>query len=250
MCVAAIAWNAHPRWLLVVAANRDEFHERPAAPLSRWGNGVIAGQDLRGGGTWMGLSESGRFTLVTNFRVPGYPLPERPSRGGLVSGLLTGECDPASVTIARYNPFNLFHADGPTAHVLSNHPQDSRQCVNPGIHGLSNGDYAAPWPKTRQICGDLAQWLELDASDPEPLMAALRRESPDEVTPHGPEPRLSGVFIRDPVYGTRCSSVVMLGREGLGRIIERRFDSTGAVAGQSEEIVRWSPDRLTPRAQD
>ena len=82
MCVAVLAWQAHPRWRLVVAANRDEFHERPTAPLARWSDGTIAGRDLQAGGTWLGLNAAGRLALVTNFRLPGYPRPDLASRGG------------------------------------------------------------------------------------------------------------------------------------------------------------------------
>ena len=98
MCIAVLAWQAHPRWQLVVAANRDEYHARPAAPLARWddGSGIIAGKDLTGGGTWLGVQEAGRLVLITNFRVARYPEPGRPSRGALVTGLLTGS-DPEKV---------------------------------------------------------------------------------------------------------------------------------------------------------
>src|SRR6476620_11021966 len=108
MCVAAFAWRAHPRWPLVVLANRDELHAREAAPLAAWddGSGIIAGRDLRSGGTWLGLSEAGRLALVTNLRGYGLADPDKASRGGLVTGLLTGALEPQSVDLTPYNPFN------------------------------------------------------------------------------------------------------------------------------------------------
>lgn len=245
MCIAAIAWNAHPRWKLVVAANRDEFHARPSAPLARWddGSGTIAGRDLRSGGTWLAVSEVGRLVLVTNFRVPGYPKPDRPSRGGLVTGLLGG-ASPSSEELAGYNPFNLFHADSEAAGIISNWPGERREALADGVHGLSNGVHDRPWPKTRQMTGALAGWLAADADDFAPLFAALRDEGPAHMPGEDrPEPAYSGVFINDPVYGTRCSTVVAIDRDGAGTITERRFAQDGSDAGESRFPFAWPGDR-------
>lgn len=239
MCIAAVAPNAHPRWALVVAANRDEFHAREAAPLERWndGSGITAGRDLVGGGTWLGLHDSGRLVLVTNFRVPGYPKPGRPSRGGLVTGVLTGD-DPQAIDLTPYNPFNLLvaEADG-RATLLGNYPEIQRTPLPPGVHGLSNGAFTPAWPKTQRLCGKLSHWLSNDSDNLSPLFTALRDESPHDSPGDGsglgPEPRLSGVFIRDSVYGTRCSTVVAIDRQGAGQIVERRFDADGAVSGET-----------------
>jgi uncharacterized protein with NRDE domain len=235
MCVAALAWAAHPRWRLVAMGNRDEFHERPAAPLALWpdGSGVIAGRDLRAGGTWLGVGPEARFALVTNFRVEGYPQPDRPSRGGLITGWLTGEALP---DIAAMNPFNLLLADRDSARVVSNYPQVSEVTLPPGVHGLSNGAFTAPWPKTRQLCAALSGWLEDGTAELEPLFTALRREVPDPAlasAEHGPEPRLAPVFIRDATYGTRCSSVILIDADGHGQIMERRFDPAGNMTGET-----------------
>jgi uncharacterized protein with NRDE domain len=233
MCVAAIAWNAHPRWRLIAIGNRDEYQQRPSAPLAAWddGSGIIAGKDLQAGGTWLGVTASGRFALVTNFRVEGYPRPGFASRGGLVKGWLKGEDLP---DVSAMNPFNICLADRDAAHVLTNHPEREMHPLAPGIHGLSNGAFARPWPKTRQLCADLKDWLSDDAEDFAPLLAALRSEdlhapkSPDE---EGPEAPYSPVFINDPVYGTRCSTVVAIGQDGGGVIVERSFDARGEPSG-------------------
>ncbi|MEP7221409.1 MAG: NRDE family protein [Novosphingobium sp.] len=238
MCIAAIAWDAHPRWQLIVAANRDEFHDRPAAPLARWEaeSGVIAGRDLRSGGTWLGVSEHGRLVLVTNYRVEGFPQPERPSRGALVTGLLNGE-DPTSIPITAYNPFNLLCAAPTGARVISNYPTDHRAPMLPGVHGLSNGAIANPWPKTRQLCGGLTEWLEGDSADLSALLCLLRDDR--AVAGDGPEPRLSSVFINDAQYGTRCSTVVAIDRHGRGVITERRFDPQGRESGETSISFAW-----------
>lgn len=247
MCVAAIAWQASPRWRLVVAANRDEYHHRPAAPLARWadGSGVIAGRDLEAGGTWLGLHEAGRLVLVTNFRVDGYPRPGRPSRGALVTGLLTGS-ETAAPPLAAYNPCNLFHADAQGARFLTNWPAAATIPLTPGIHGVSNGAIDAPWLKTRRLAATLAEWVAPEPSTPQPadfapLFAALLDPAPTatERTAEGPEPRFSAVFVADPVYGTRCSTVIAIDHAGHGRAIERSFAPDGHQTGEVALEFRW-----------
>lgn len=231
MCVAAIAWMAHPRWRLVAVGNRDEYHLRPAAPLSDWGDGRIAGRDLEAGGTWLGVSE-GRFALVTNLRVPGYPRPGMASRGALVADWLDGR-DPTE--IEGMNPFNLWLAGPEGLTFLTNHPEPYRQPLDPGIHGLSNGAHGDRWFKTARLEHALAGWLERgDAL--EELFAALHDpvpESPD------PEDAFSSVFIVNPTYGTRCSSVILVDADGNGRITERSFDAGGAVTGEVALDFTW-----------
>jgi len=229
MCVAAIAWHASARWRLVVIGNRDEFHERPTAPLARWASGAIAGRDLQAGGTWLGIAENGRATLVTNLRAPGYPQAHLASRGALVTDWLAGREPAAPETM---NPFNLFMADADSAWHLTNHPEVGRLALAPGLHGLSNGPHDVPWAKTRTLEAALGRWLELESADPAPLFAALADET--ELAGEGPEPRFSPVFIRHPLYGTRCSTVVLIAEDGSARIIERRFDDGGHATGETE----------------
>lgn len=238
MCVAALAWNAHPRWRLVVIANRDEFHERPTAPLERWPDGTLAGRDLRAGGTWLGVNEAGRFALVTNHRVEGYPKPDRLSRGGLITGWLDGS---GLGQTAAMNPFNLFCADERGLRFVTNWPDEDIH-LPAGLHGISNGPFERPWPKAQQLCAALGGWLEADSRSFDPLFAALRDETAREpVDSHqtDPEPRLSGVFIRDPVYGTRCSTIVAIGSDGNGVIEERRWSPQGECSGISAIGFSW-----------
>lgn len=242
MCVAAIAWDAHPDWLLVCAGNRDEFHARPAAPLARWsdGSGIIAGTDLTGGGTWLGLTESGRFALVTNFRVPEGPQPGRPSRGRLVTDLLTG-AEPEDMT--AMNPFNLVLVEQGEAWFLTNHPRIERQRLSAGIHGLSNGGFDVPWPKTLRVGRAVEEWLDRHEGDNlTPLLDALRDETPtfDPDRPdHGPEARFAPVFIHETTYGTRCSTVVAIARDGHGVAVERSFCANGDVTGERTVSFTW-----------
>lgn len=243
MCIAALAWEAHPHWKLVALANRDEFHARPAAPLGRWPDhpGLIAGRDLQSGGTWLGVREgdAARFVLVTNHRAEGFPQPDRPSRGALVTDLLEG-ADPLALPLVRYNPFNLFSASPDALWLLTNHPEQ-RVLLGVGLHGLSNGPFQPAWPKTRALTAALARWLETDATATEPLFAALADETMPPAIPHeaGPESPFSAVFIRNPAYGTRCSTLVLIDHLGAGTISERRFDATGAPSGTTRITFRW-----------
>jgi uncharacterized protein with NRDE domain len=241
MCVAAVAWNAHPDWLLVAIGNRDEYHARPAAPLARWtdGSGVIAGRDLLGGGTWLGVSEGGRFALVTNYRVPEGSRPGRPTRGKLVTDLLEGR-EPGQ--LARMNAFNLVHADHGEAWFLTNHPAPESRRLPAGNHGLSNGGFDVPWPKTVQLQAALGEWLAAGNPDFEPLLKALRAETPSPrlARPEdGPEPRFAPVFIRNETYGTRCGTVIAIARSGRGTIQERSFSAEGTVTGDVRIDFRW-----------
>jgi uncharacterized protein with NRDE domain len=251
MCVAAFAWQAHPRWLLVAIGNRDEFHERPAAPLAEWtgGSGILAGRDLKSGGTWLGVSKAGRFALVTNLRGYGAADPDKASRGALVTDLLTGSgryADPATAPLQDLNPFNLLLADREEAQFLSNRPDDIRTALAHGIYGLSNGALDEPWPKTLQLKAALLDWLNEDAEDFAPLFLALRSETQPEigVQPREPsdvplEARDTSVFIRNPVYGTRCSTVVAIDRAGLGVIMERRFSAESHGTGETRLAFAW-----------
>lgn len=231
MCVAAIAWAAHPRWRLVAIANRDEYHARAATPLSRWDNGILAGRDLEAGGTWLGVG-LGRFALVTNRRAPGYPRPGMASRGALVTGWLLGE---DAGDVAAMNPFNLFTAGPDGAALSTNFPGPETRPLAPGIHSLSNGALDEHWHKEARFEAALRDWLDGEA-ELEALLEPLTDPAPD---PARPDDFLSAPFVRGAGYGTRCSTVVAVDRQGLGRIIERRFDADGAVSGETALEYCW-----------
>lgn len=252
MCVLAFAWRACPRWRLVLAGNRDEFHARPAQPLGRWARAehVLGGIDLQSGGTWLGVSEQGRLAVVTNLRGFGAPWPEAPSRGALLADFLTGEgpyAAPALPALAAFNPFNLITVQGDEAVFRTNRPQPVRHALAPGIHGVSNGPLDAPWFKTERLRAHVATWLAADSGDATHLLDALRDDhaptngrpspGPSDVSQELP---VSPIFIRDPVYGTRCSTVVAIDMDGRGVIAERRYDPGGEPVGESAFDFRWS----------
>ena len=232
MCVAAIGWMAHPRWRLVAIGNRDELHARPTAPLARWDNGVLAGRDLQAGGTWLGVHPLGLFALVTNRRVEVGPPPNKASRGALVTDWLVDAPLPELTTL---NPFNLFAVAEGQARLLTNHPAAQTSTLAAGIHGLSNGAPADRWFKTAQLESALAAWLDRGDS-PAAMLTALADETPD---PADPANLFSAPFIRHDRYGTRCSTVVAIDRDGAGVIIERRFNQSGLVTGETALDFRW-----------
>ena len=247
MCLIAFAWQAHPRWRLVLAGNRDEFHARPSAALARWADlPIVGGRDLEAGGTWLGATDAGRCCVVTNVRDPRDPQ-QGASRGLLATDYLAGSADAAEhaqallATASGYRPFNLLTFDAPAAFYLGNRPEPRAEAVTPGVHGLSNADFNTPWPKTRALMARLDAWLA-DGGDEDfaPLFAALadERQAPDAELPDTGvglerERLLSSAFIRGERYGTRASTVVAIGHDGRGAIIERRFGPEGRFLGES-----------------
>jgi uncharacterized protein with NRDE domain len=233
MCVVALALDHHPRWRLVLAGNRDEFHERPARPLTRWADApqVIAGRDLQAGGGWLGVSEAGRLAVVTNIRNPEGADAAKASRGALVGNWLAEGDAPELDDLPGYNPFNLLLIGAGAARLYSNLPTPQEQRLHPGIHGLSNGHPGENWPRREAAEASLAAWVDRDGA-PGELFAMLRDE---RLLDDGGLP----IFINAQVYGTRCSTVVLVDGEGRGTIIERRFAPGGGEEGETMIEFRW-----------
>jgi uncharacterized protein with NRDE domain len=253
MCVLAFAWRAHPRWRLVLVGNRDEFHARPAQALARWerANHVLAGRDLQSGGSWLGVSEHGRLAVVTNVTGNGPQRPDAVSRGALVRDVLVGEgpyADPRLRDLSNFNPFNSIIADLEKACLLSNRPMRLRQLLPPGIYGMSNGRFDEPWPKALVLGEALGAWISSVNAEPQRLLERLRdericnRRADEAQTARA----LSPIFIRNDVYGTRCSTVVAVDSESRGLIIERRFGSDGALDGETVLDFTWPLDPSSP----
>lgn len=224
MCLILLAWQAHPRYPLVVAANRDEFFARPTAAADFWDQApdILAGRDLSAGGTWMGMTRQGRFAALTNFREPDKNRPEAPSRGKLVDGFLAGTISAPdyliglSQTSAAYNGFNLLcgSLNQGLWHCSNRSESGSPHRLAPGIYGLSNHLLDTPWPKVAQGKSDLAKALAALPQD-RPLFELLRDANvhQDDRLPRTGvslewERILSAAFVRTPGYGTRSSTVV------------------------------------------
>ena len=261
MCLAIVALDAHPRYRVVIAANRDEFHARTAAPAHWWTSGMLAGQDLVGGGAWFGVTRSGRWALVTNYR-EGIPRdPDAPSRGKLVTGALLDPSPPLLCAAAiardgaRYHGFSLLvgeiigqegseprpslPGDRSTAAYVSNRASGAI-ALPAGIHGLSNHLLETPWPKLVRSKARLADALDGQALDTAAAFALLAdREPADDATlpatgmSRERERMLSSAFIVSPDYGTRCSTVFTLARDGSANFVERSFNAAGSMTGET-----------------
>ncbi|WP_298266473.1 NRDE family protein [Geobacter sp.] len=239
MCLILFALEAHPRYRLVLAANRDEFYDRPTAPASFWDDApqVLAGRDLTGGGTWCGITTGGRIAAVTNYRDPRTYREGAPSRGRLVADFLRGEMTPAALLERlhregnSYNGFNLIFGDGSELLYFSNRGALPAR-VPAGIHGLSNHLLDTPWPKVARGKEALAKLLAArDEPAPDDLFAILadRTPAPDHLLPDtgvGPERErlLSPLFIATPTYGSRSSTVILIGRDNTCTFVERSFN--------------------------
>ena len=247
MCLALFALDAHPRFAVVIAANRDEYHARAAAPAAWWDEGWLAGRDLVAGGAWLAIDRAARWALVTNVRDASRNDPDAPSRGALVPAVLANDAPPAA-SVARivgaavtHNGFNLVAGSGAEALWGSNRAGTTRE-LGAGIYGLSNAALDTPWPKVARTKAALGSWCARADPDFAPLFAMLgdTRRAPDDELPATGIPLererlLSAPFIVGDDYGTRCATVVTIGRDGGVHFVERTFDPRGAVVGEVED---------------
>lgn len=254
MCLALIAFGVHPRHRVVVAANRDEYHARPAASAAWWDEGFLAGRDLKAGGTWLGVTRRGRFALLTNVREPARHDPDAPSRGTLVPSVLT-VASPLSVTLpaqvrngAGHNGFNLIAGD-PDELLWGSNRAEPPRLLGPGLYGISNHFLDTPWPKVTRMKEVFREWCENDhgRDDFDALFALLHdtaRAADAELPSTGltveRERMLSSPFIVSADYGTRCSTILTIDRAGAA-LVERSFDSKGEATGEVEHRFAVTP---------
>ncbi|ARN20411.1 NRDE family protein [Piscinibacter gummiphilus] len=271
MCLLTVAIDQSRRFPLVVAGNRDEFFNRPAARLAWWSPGdglpdVLGGRDLEAGGTWLGLTAQGRLAMVTNVRAPTAPRdPKAPSRGEIVQRWLAGDASTdrfwMRTALSGYNGFNLIAADfqrGDCFYASNQRPNPER--LERGLYGLSNGTLDSPWPKVEALKEATREALEscdtVDALAAR-LFDALADKTPaedDELPSTGVsrewEKVLSSAFIRtaDGTYGTRCSTLVITERVNkrlVTHVLERTFSPTGGMALLRRSTVKDWPPRYT-----
>lgn len=253
MCLILVAWRVHAGYPMVVAANRDEFFARPTEPAAFWKQApqILAGRDLEAGGSWMGITLSGRFAALTNFRDPAQNRSGAPSRGALVADFLTGTDAPQAfleridVRGSEYNGYNLLVGDGDTLWWSSNMGGSPRQ-LEPGVYGVSNHLLDTPWPKVGAGKTALAQTLDR-LPDDRSLFALLRDDGihPDEHLPQTGisldwERLLSSAFVKSPDYGTRSSTVLCIDNDGWTSFDEQTW-LAGAQAGQRRRY-RFLPE--------
>ena len=244
MCLAVVAWQVHPDYPLVLAANRDEFYTRSTRPASWWGQSValLAGRDEEAGGTWLGVARSGRIALLTNVRAPSERNPHAPSRGAIAVGALQspqpagGWLREQAPRLGAYNGFNLLLAEpaatkgaAPRLLYYTNRRDHGPRDLSPGIYGLSNAFLDTPWPKVVRAVGGFACALA-SRVDPDSLLALMAdrqpvrdSELPSTGVPLDWERALAPIQIRAHGYGTRSTTVVTVRRDGVVNFLERSF---------------------------
>lgn len=248
MCLIIFAHRPDADLPLVVTANRDEFFSRPTREAGFWDDenlpGILAGRDLQAGGTWLGVTRSGRFAAVTNIRDPARQQPKPRSRGDLTRNFLASSdsaedyCRSLQPSFDDFAGFNLLVSDGRSLCYVNNHAQII-ETLEPGLYGLSNGRLNSDWPKVRRGREQLGALLDEPAAlSTDSLLAmmtdrrlAVDAELPQTGVPKALERTLSAAFIHYPQesYGTRCSSALIVDRQGRMRFSEQNFDSEGTA---------------------
>ncbi|SNS01636.1 Uncharacterized conserved protein, contains NRDE domain [Belliella buryatensis] len=237
MCLIAFSWKNHPAYKLVLVGNRDEFFERPSAPIQQWEAGFYAGKDLKAGGTWLGIHPNGRFATLTNYRDLKNPKKDPKTRGDLVKNFLEGDIHPYEYLQAinkekdRYEGFNLLVSDGDSMFYLSNYKEGIEE-ISPGVYGLSNALLDTPWTKLNRAKDKFSEIIENGESRLEAYFDAIhsRKQDPEELLPDTgatlyQEKHLSAQFIRiDDYYGTVNSTVLRWEYSGKVEILERSFE--------------------------
>lgn len=267
MCLAVVAIQAHPDFPFICLANRDEFHNRPTAPLHAWpfANGVLhAGQDLQSGGTWLGAGNNAEFALLTNVRNSTLNMPgTAPSRGHLVVNAVENGVGPTAEESLQYAGFNLIHGNLQTLDLRCTSNQGLKLAgevpfttkLQQGAHSLSNGHLDAPWPKSRRLKESLLHEIEVShtaAKDVEQFENSMLRllshtgladdaELPSTGVPYEWEKMLSAVKIISPVYGTRSSAVILLDKHHKLHFTELTFDTAGNEIGRQRVEIPLPP---------
>jgi uncharacterized protein with NRDE domain len=238
MCLILFSYHNHPVYRLIVAANRDEFYKRPTAPAVFWEDdpNIVGGRDLEKMGTWMGVTRTGRFSAITNYREPVTKVQNPISRGELVSEYLAGNDSPMEYLSKvkdeseRYNGFNLLVGDSSSLFYFSNRNNKIVK-VSPGVHGLSNHLLDTPWPKVKKGKQALEKSIKhreaLDSNELLKLLADTEQVGKDELPDTGVgierERVLSPLFIKDLEYGTRSSTILLIDHNNQVSFVERSF---------------------------
>jgi uncharacterized protein with NRDE domain len=252
MCLILFSYQTHPAYPLILAANRDEFYDRPTGALAFWPDHpeLLAGRDLKGNGTWLGVSRSGRIAAITNYRDPATLVPDAPSRGILIRDYLVGISSPQDYLESvsrigqRYNGFNLIAGDAGGLSYTSNRSAGVQR-LKPGIYGISNHLIDTAWPKVQRGKALLQDQLDGRQNiNAEKILQILadRWQPPDTELPQTGvglewERMLAPMFIISPDYGTRSSSVVLFDQSGEITFWERTFVKTdeGIKTGETRQ---------------
>jgi len=254
MCLILFSYDTHPFYRMILAANRDEYYDRPTAPVAFLDDApdVLGGLDLKHNGMWLGITRTGRLAAITNYRDPGLDISNAPSRGFLVKEFLFGKESPQSYLEQiesvgdQYNGFNLLVGDSSGLFYYSNRG-NRIQKIKPGTYGLSNHLMDTPWPKIAKGKGALKRLLERNEKvNTEDIFAMLKDGAfpPDDLLPDTGvdldwERTLSPLFITSEFYGTRSSSIVLIERGGEITFMERTFIPDGGLP-KAEKTRKFS----------
>ncbi len=246
MCLLIVAHRVHPKYPLIVAGNRDEFHARPTLDAHWWDDrpDVLGGRDLEAGGSWLAVNRQGRFAAVTNYRDGARGPASKSSRGELINNFLASDADPAdwleSVDADDYAGFNLLVASDERLGYLSNRGVGARELA-PGIYGVANATLDTPWPKVLKTRAAFESLLSDDTVSESALLSILGDRTladPDELAsadlPLPDTHAVSSAFVTAGKFGTRSSTVLLRHRDGSVEFTEERFDASGERSGRSE----------------
>jgi uncharacterized protein with NRDE domain len=262
MCITVFRWSPADDSSLLLAANRDEFFERPTQEMHWWSSGqVLAGRDLRANGAWMGITRQGRFALVTNIRNPSLRKSGAPSRGRIVQQFLEDTVSPEnflttlSALAPEFEGFNLLcgslspRAKEPELWFMNSAEAQPKQ-LPAGVYALSNASLDTPWPKVLRIKQGMRhalsepnietreqRLLRLLANDTK----AAKRDLPSTGIAPEIEFELSSIFIRRTGYGTRASSVIHV-RQNSASVVELSYDDASNDAPGQQQRFEFAFD--------
>jgi uncharacterized protein with NRDE domain len=255
MCLIVFALECHRKYSLVLAANRDEYFDRPTIPASYWTENpsILAGRDMITGGTWLGVTKEGRLAAITNYRDPEWQVENPIPRGTIVADYLTGDLPAAEFLDyikergSRYKGFNIVFGDPYGIFYYSNR-SNTENIVMPGVYGLSNHLLDTPWPKVTSAKERFESLIRSDTEDPEEYIAVLadRTRFPDYMLPDTGvgikrERSLSSIFVTSRIYGTRSTTLFFIDRENRLRFIERSHDPECSGNSTTEFRITLQP---------
>lgn len=241
MCLITFAYNVSEEYPLILIANRDEFYQRATVPAHFWKEEnethILAGKDLQGGGTWLGVSKKGKWAALTNYRDLENIKEDAPTRGKLIPDFLNSSdtCEAYLLQLqaeaGQYNGFNLLLGDATGVYHFSNHTNEITK-IEAGFHGVSNAVLNTPWPKLTALKSRFATKVQNDELNENELFSMLNNqdqaethELPETGLSEELEKAMSSIFIDTPNYGTRCSTLLFIAKDGRMRFVERTYDS-------------------------
>ena len=250
MCLIVFGYDVHPVYKLILAGNRDEFYKRPAVKAYFWDDmpEILGGRDSKAGGTWLGINRSGQFAAITNYRdIPRHD-PDAKSRGHIITGYLNGTkswsdyLEYLHQNNEKYNGYNLIAGDMDGMGHYSNYGNQVN-VISPGVHGISNALLNTPWFKVDKAKNQFKHLLNSGSVDDESLFSLLtdsEQAAKSELPQTGLEPEMekavSSIFIKTPDYGSRCSNLLYLKRDGTIRFVERSYHPQTSKAEYTEEF--------------